>query len=138
MNGTRSQKIELVYDTQCPACDVYCNLVRLGESVGELELVDARTNPPAMAEINRRGWDIDEGMVLVAGDQLYYGSDAIHALSLMSSRSGLFNRLNYWLFRSKGRARFFYPILRACRGLLLKLMGVSRINNLQVSGRDRF
>lgn len=138
MTSPESQKIELVYDKQCPACDFYCNLVRIEQSVGELTLVDARQNPRVMDEITRRGWDIDEGMVLKVGDQLYYGSDAIHALSLMSSRSGFFNRLNYWLFRSSGRSRFLYPILRFLRGLLLKLMGLTRINNLNIEGRDRF
>ena len=132
------QKILLVYDTQCPACDFYCNLVRIRESVGELELVDARDNPPVMAEINQRGWDIDDGMVLKVGEQLYYGSDAIHALSLMGSKSGFFNRLSCWVFRSEGRAHFFYPILRGCRAVMLRMMGISRINNLNIEGRDRF
>lgn len=138
MKSSKSQKIELVYDTQCPACDFYCNLVRIRQSVGDLQLVDARNNPPIMEEITRRGWDIDEGMVLVVDDQLYYGSDAIHALALMGSSSGLFNRLNRWVFRSQARAALLYPLLRSFRALLLKLLRVSRINNLGIQGRDRF
>lgn len=133
-----SPRIELIYDSQCPACDFYCKLVRLRESVGALVLIDARTNPPIMQEISSRGWDIDEGMVLKLGDQLYYGSEAIHMLSLLSSDSGFFNRINYRLFKSPRRAAVIYPVLRFLRGLLLKLLRRTRINNLQREGRERF
>jgi predicted DCC family thiol-disulfide oxidoreductase YuxK len=133
-----SKVLELVYDTECPACDIYCKLVRVRDSVGELVLVDARDNPEIMQDITARGWDIDEGMVLRIENQLYYGSEAIHVLSMLGTRSGIFNRLNYWLFRSPSRAKILYPFLRACRGMLLKLLRKTRINNLRVQGRDRF
>jgi len=35
-------RILLIYDKECPACDYYCHMVRIRESVGELVLVDAR------------------------------------------------------------------------------------------------
>jgi len=130
--------ILLVYDKQCPACDFYCNLARIRADVGELVLVDARDGGPVMDEITRAGLDIDQGMVLKVGAQLYYGSDAIHALSLMSTRAGVFNRLAYWTFRSRSVARILYPLLRALRNLLLKLLGKTKINNLGVTGNDRF
>lgn len=128
----------LVYDGQCPACDNYVAMVRLRESVGELVLVDAREDSLVMREITAAGLDIDEGMVLKTGDQLHYGADAIHALALMSSRSGFFNRLNYWVFRSPRVSRVLYPMLKAGRGVLLKLLRKTRINNLDIQGRDRF
>ncbi len=132
------KRLDLVYDTQCPACDFYCKLVRVRDSAGALNLIDARENPEIMQEITARGWDIDEGMALRVGDQLYYGSDAIHALSLLGTRAGIFNKLNYWIFESSKRAHLLYPILRSCRGLLLKILRRTRINNLQVEGRNRF
>jgi len=91
-----------------------------------------------MEAITVAGMDIDQGMVLKLEDQLYYGSDAIHVLALISNRSGVFNRLNYWLFSSRYLSRLVYPILRALRNLLLKLLGRSRINNLGIPGNDRF
>ena len=132
------QKLLLVYDKECPACNNYSMMVRVRESVGELVLVDARENTPVMQEITAAGLDIDDGMVLKMGGQLYYGSDAIHALSLISSRSGVFNRLNYWVFKSKRLSGVLYPILRAGRAVLLKLLGKTKINNLNVTGNDRF
>lgn len=131
-------KVWLVYDKECPACDQYCRIVRLRRSVGQLQLINARDEHPIMDEITAAGLDIDEGMVVKTGDQIYYGADAIHVLALMSSRSGFFNRFNYWVFRSATFSRVLYPLLRSCRGLLLKLLRVTRINNLGIEGRDRF
>lgn len=132
------REILLVYDRQCPACELYCNLVRIRESVGRLVLVDAREGGAIMDEITARGLDIDQGMVVKVGDELYYGADAIHVLALMGTRQGLFNRLAYWSFRSKTVARALYPVLRACRNLLLKLLGRTRVNNLGIPGNERF
>jgi predicted DCC family thiol-disulfide oxidoreductase YuxK len=43
--------IIVVHDKQCPACDLYCNLVQIRETVGRLVLVDARDGGPWMDEI---------------------------------------------------------------------------------------
>ncbi len=133
-----SQDIWLVYDKECPACNYYCNLARIRESVGNLVLVDARDGGPLMDEITAAGLDIDQGMVLKVGDKLYYGADAIHSLSLMSTRSGLFNRLSYYFFRSEKVSAVSYPVLRSCRNLLLKFLRKSKINNLEAADNDRF
>jgi predicted DCC family thiol-disulfide oxidoreductase YuxK len=131
-------EVLVVYDKQCPACDYYCNMVRIKESVGRLVLKDARDAGPIMDEITARGLDIDQGMVVKVGSELYYGSDAIHVLALMGTNRGFFNRLAYLSFRSKRASRVIYPILRACRNLLLKLLGKTKINNLKLADNDRF
>ena len=132
------REVLLVYDNECPLCNAYCRAARIRAAAGNLRLVNAREPGAAMEEINRQGLDIDQGMVLVVDGVMYYGSDAIYALSLMSSASGLFNRLNYWIFRSQSRSRRLYPMLRSCRNLLLKVLRKTRINNLQLAGNDRF
>lgn len=132
------EEILLVYDRECPACNAYCQVVNIRESVGDLRIVDARENSEVMDEITSKGLDIDQGMVLKMGGQLYYGADAIHALALIGSRSGLFNRMNYWMFKSKTVSSVLYPILRLCRNLLLKVLGKTKINNLNVDGNDNF
>ncbi|MES2511812.1 MAG: DCC1-like thiol-disulfide oxidoreductase family protein [Pseudomonadota bacterium] len=132
------REILLVYDDECPACDNYCRMVRVRESVGVLRLVNAREPGEVMDEITALGWDIDQGMVLKVKDRLFYGPDAIHALALLGSPSSMFNRLNYWLFSSEWRAKFFYPLLRTCRNVLLKVLRKTKINNLQIQGNQRF
>ncbi len=136
MSGT--QDILLVYDNECPACNYYCNLARIRESVGKLILVDARDGGPVMDEITAAGLDVDQGMVLKVGDKLYYGADALHSLSLMSTRSGVFNRLSYLIFGSQRVSAILYPVLRSCRNLLLKFLRKSKINNLEIPSNDHF
>lgn len=131
-------EILLIYDQECPACRTYCRSVRVAESAGRLRLVNARDSTPIMEKITAAGLDIDQGMVVQRGGQLYYGSDAIHALALLSSRSDLFNKLGYYTFRSKTLSRILYPGLRILRNLLLKALGKTKINNLRVEGNDRF
>ena len=133
-----TSKIVLIYDKECPACNNYCQFVRVRENIGDIELVNARDTSDVMNSITAQGLDIDQGMVLKLDNQLYYGADAIHMLALISSRSGVFNRFNYWLFKSKKRSHLLYPILRFFRNLLLKVLSKNKINNLGVAGNDKF
>lgn len=132
------EEILLVYDKECPACNNYCQVVRIREDIGDLKIVDARENSAVRDKITEMGLDIDQGMVLKMDGVIYYGSDALHALALISSKSGIFNRVNYWIFKSKTLSAILYPVLRACRNLLLKILGKTKINNLRVSGNDKF
>ncbi len=138
MQPVDSAEILLVYDQECPVCDAYCRMVRIRESIGTLRLVNARDAGAVMDEITAKGLDIDEGVVLKLGNTLYYGADAIHVLSLMSSGSGVFNGLTYWMFRSESLSAILYPLFRFFRNLLLKLLRKSRINNLGLPRRDKF
>ena len=134
----KREDIFLVYDRECPACNAYCQVVNIRESVGDLRIVDAREDSEIMKEITAQGLDIDQGMVLKIGDQLYYGADAIHALALIGSRAGMLNRMNYWIFKSKTASSVLYPILRFFRKLLLKILGKTKINNLNIDGNVKF
>ena len=42
-----------------------------------------------MEEITAAGLDIDQGMVVKVGGQIYYGPDAIHVLALMGHEQGI-------------------------------------------------
>ena len=126
-----SSEVFLVYDGECPVCSAFSGMARIRASAGELHLVNAREASALMDEISLSGLDIDQGVVLKVGQSLYSGADAMHVLALMSSRSGLFNRFTYRVFRSKTAARRLYPLLRFLRNLLLELLGRSKINQLQ-------
>ena len=131
-------EILLIYDKECPACNAYCQIIRIRETVGDLKIIDAREKSKILDEITELGLDIDQGMVLKMGNQLYYGSDAMHALALISSRSGLLNRVNYWIFKSKSVSSWLYPVLRLFRTLLLKMLRKTKINNLGKPDNERF
>lgn len=119
--------ITLVYDGECPFCHNYSQMVRLKENVGNLKLINAREAQPEVEEIKNKGFDLNEGMVVKIDTQYYHGAEALNVLALLSSRSGFFNRLNYWFFRSTKLSKIAYPFLRGGRNLALKLMGRSKI-----------
>lgn len=134
----KTRNVLLVYDHQCTVCDAFSRKVRVRNSLGTLDLVNARDPSPVMDEITAQGLDIDQGMALKVDDKLYYGSDAIHELSLMSDKKDVFNWLTYWTFRSRRLSHIIYPLLVSGHNLLLKLQGKRKINNLERPGNDKF
>ncbi|SFU29330.1 DCC1-like thiol-disulfide oxidoreductase family protein [Halomonas korlensis] len=123
--------MKLVYDGQCPMCQQYIRVQRIRRDLGELELIDARDNSAARDELTRLGIDLDEGFALKIGERWYHGSEALHRLSVMSTRSGLVNRAMASLFASPERSARFYPPLKAGRNALLRLLGRAPIHNLR-------
>lgn len=126
---TSQDRALLVYDGDCPFCSRYVAYMRLKESVGPIDLVDARQGGPAVEEVRRKGYDLDEGMVLRLGDTYYHGADCVNALALLSSRSGAFNRVNAAIFRSPALSRLLYPALRFGRNCTLRLLGRRRLKD---------
>lgn len=122
--------ITLVYDGDCPVCRNYTQHLSIKQAAGTFELLNARDNPPIVQEINALNLDMDEGFVLKIGDRFYHGADAIHTLALLSTGTGVFNRMNFLVFRSKTLSRLLYPILKTGRAMLLAMLGNSKLNNL--------
>jgi len=126
----------LVYDGDCPFCSAYVKLVRLRAALGPVVLVNAREDHPIVHYVEQRGVVLDQEMALVMGDEVYSGGECINRLALMSTRSGVFNRINAALFSSPKFSRLAYPYLRGCRNLALKLMGKEPIKMGSHQGPD--
>ena len=77
-------------------------------------------------------------MILKMNEKFYYGADAIHKLALIASPSTEFNRFNIWIFQSRRRSELLYPVLRASRNFLLKLLRRTKINNLGLPDNESF
>ena len=119
-----ADKAWLVYDGECPACRNYARLLDARESVGELILVNARDGGEVVDEIRRLGYDLNEGMVLKMNGRRYFGADALNVLAALSARRGGFAAaVNRALFASPRAARIGYPLLKAGRRALLKILG---------------
>jgi predicted DCC family thiol-disulfide oxidoreductase YuxK len=123
VDSTETETVYLVYDGECPFCSAYVNYVRVQKSIGTFKLIDAREGGSIVDDIIKRGFDLDEGMVLVMNGQYYHGHDCINHLALLSTSSGVFNRINAFIFRSKTVSRLLYPVLRFGRNLVLRMLG---------------
>ncbi|UXN74092.1 DUF393 domain-containing protein [Devosia sp. A8/3-2] len=119
----------MVYDGQCPFCSRFVTYQRLRESIGPLLLIDARQRPDLVREFEAVDMPLDQGMALIMGGRVYYGADCINRLALLSSRSGLFNKLNAVIFHSPTVSWLLYPVLRAGRNLTLRLLGHRKLTD---------
>lgn len=129
----QSGEVWFVYDGDCPICQVAANRFQINKAVGKLHLVNAREDKenPVYKEINEKGLNLDEGMVIKFNDVYYHGSDALYIMAMLGTNQGWFNLLNYLLFRSKFFAKICYPSLKACRNMAIKAKGVGKIDNLK-------
>jgi len=117
----------LLYDGECPFCSRYVRHVRLRDAIGPITLANAREHAALVAEVERLGFDVDAGMVLKLDGNYYHGADCIHALALLTTPSGWFNRVNSLVFRSATASKLLYPVLRTGRNLTLRLLGRTRL-----------
>ena len=113
----------VIYDGQCPFCDAYVTMLRLRESVGEVSLIDARTDAALVAELARQGYPLNEGMAALLGGRIYFGADAVILLSQLTTGSGAFNRATAAVLSRPALARLCYPVMKAGRKLTLKIIG---------------
>ncbi len=122
------QAVAIVYDGECPFCANYVKLLRLRDAVGLVRLVDARSDDPAVKRVSDAGYNLDDGMALIDGETIWHGQDCINRIALMSTPSGVFNRINAAVFRSPRTSKALYPVLRGGRNLALKMLGRKKIN----------
>ncbi len=129
-----------VYDGECPICNIGAKAWRVKEELGEIHLLNAREkiDHKIIQEINARGYDLDEGMVIYDGYRFYHGEDALVFMTKIGKPKGWLNRINKCLFWSKPIANIIYPWMRGARNLTLKLKKIEPIDNLNLKSEPIF
>ncbi|MGH1457078.1 MAG: DCC1-like thiol-disulfide oxidoreductase family protein [Alphaproteobacteria bacterium] len=121
-------EIQIIYDRECPFCRNYINLIRVQKNY-TVTLIDARTPSAITDDIkNKHHLNFDEGMVVKINENVYFGADAMHMISLLSTKSGFLNRIISFIFKSKHASCIIYPILKWFRKLTLWLLRIPLIN----------
>ena len=115
--------VRIFYDGECPFCTKYVTVLRLRDAVGAVELVDLRGDPDARARFAEKGLDTDKGMIVETPGKVLHGADAMNALSMMSTGSGVLNAAAALIFRHRLLALILYPLLRAGRNVTLFILG---------------
>jgi len=115
--------ITIIYDGECPLCDHYITRLRLVETFGAVELVDARAQSAVTQKYWAQGYNIDEGMIVVVDGAVYHGADAAALLARLSANDGLFDRIYHWTLSHGALAKLAYPLLKACRRIALRMTG---------------
>lgn len=105
--------VRVLYDGDCPFCSAYARLARLRQR-HDVELVDAREADELVGDLRRRGYDVDEGMIVLVDGEIHHGDDAAAFLEL-EARSRL--------LPSSGWIRSLYPWVYRLRSLALRILG---------------
>jgi predicted DCC family thiol-disulfide oxidoreductase YuxK len=121
------RKLVIVYDGKCPFCNSYVQLMALRKTIGNVELIDARSADPVVVGLESAGYILDDGMAALYGGEIYYGADAVILISTMTRGVGWTAKVLAWFLASPARAKFFYPIMKFGRRITLRLLGIPDI-----------
>ena len=115
-----------IYDGECPFCNHFAELLELKSKVNNITILDARKNPKLVKELFNKGFDIDQGAVLLTEDKIFHGHDAINTIckQIISPSSNLLKILTM-TFKSSKRTKFIFPFLVTARRFALISKGVS-------------
>lgn len=118
----------ILYDGECPACRTYMGVARLRELYPDLRIIDARGAPELVAELRRRGYEINDGMMIVLDGEVHFGAEATRVIAEMGAKHEVRSRrAALAFFGTAPWSRALYPWLNRCRQLLLRLLGRSMI-----------
>ena len=116
--------LTLVYDGGCPFCRHFALRSELLGGVPDLMIRDGRSDHELRAMLRKRGYNISNGAVLMDGEQIWHGSEAITMLCRNLTPSDPLLRVLHGVFSDTRRANLLYPGLLAARQIALGLKGL--------------
>ena len=116
-------EISIVYDDGCPVCSYYISISHIKEKFGKINFIKARDNQKILHYVNSINIDINEGMIVIFDNKLYYGSDAINILSILGKKTSFINFIIINIFRFRLVSKLLYPLLKIGRRILLFILG---------------
>jgi predicted DCC family thiol-disulfide oxidoreductase YuxK len=127
--------LAIIYDAECPVCTAYsCSVEIDGGNAANVRRINARSSDDALVQQAKAAGL--EGMVVVHQGRLYHGADALNIMARLAPKQGLGNRLNRLAFGNSTFSRLVYPVLRGGRNTLLRLLGRTKIRDID-SKADR-
>lgn len=116
--------LTLVYDGGCPFCRHFALRSELLGGIPDLQIRDGRADHGLRRDLRQRGFDLNNGAVLLDGERVWHGSEAIAVLCRQLTPTDPMLQLLHGLFRNRRRANLLYPGLLAARQLALGLRGL--------------
>ena len=115
-----------IYDGECPFCNHFAELLELKSKISNISIIDGRKNPNIINSLLKQGYDIDKGAILLCGDDIFHGADAINNIcNKLNNPSGALLKLLSKVFKSNKRTNFLFPLLLRARRFALISKGVS-------------
>lgn len=122
-------RITIYYDGQCPFCRNYILFAAVSRRAANLHLVDLRESREDRLHFEAQGYNPDEGMIVDADGEIYYGKNAAKFLSRFVGDDSLINKLNRWVFHNAVIAGVIYHLMKMGRRLTLLVNGRSALSS---------
>ena len=120
-----NKEITFVYDGECPFCNHFAELLELKSKLINISIVDGRKNKKLIGSLLEKGYDIDRGAILLQGNKIYHGAEAINTVcKKMDNPSSNLLKLLSKIFKSNKRTNLLFPFLLRARRLALISKGV--------------
>jgi hypothetical protein len=114
----------LVFDGGCPFCRHFAELAELRSGIAGLSIRDGRSDHGLRRQLRQQGWDLSAGAVVLTGDQVLHGAEAIQWICSRMAPSAALLRVLGPLLATPERARRTYPLLLLARRLALGVRGL--------------
>lgn len=114
----------LVFDGGCVFCRHFAELSELRSGIPGLSIRDGRAEQELRDSLERRGVRLRDGAVLIDGERLLHGAEAIQWLCARMTPSAALLRLLAPLLATPERARALYPLLLLARRAALAVRGL--------------
>lgn len=114
----------LVFDGGCPFCRHFAELSELRGGIPDLQIRDGRADHALRAALERRGYRLANGAMVLLGDQVLHGAEAIQWICARMQPSDQLLNLMAPLLAAQPRSRTVYPLLLLARRLALGLKGL--------------
>lgn len=127
LKNNSEEEIKIIYDKECPFCSNYIQFLKLKQKIKSVILINARINQEYVLEMMRLKMDINQGMLVIYQNKLYFGHNAMNIISEISDNKNIFVNFINFFFRIKKFSRFFYFFCKMARNLALFILGKKKI-----------
>jgi len=117
--------LTFVYDGECPFCNHFAELLELKSKIKNIKIIDGREDPVLIRDLFKKGYDLDNGAILLKDEDIFHGAEAINTVcKLIKDPSSKLLGILSATFKSSLRTRFIFPFLVRARRLALISKGI--------------
>ena len=117
--------LTFIYDGECPFCNHFAELLELKSKIKNISILDGRENPDLIKDMFLKGYDLDNGAILLKDKDIFHGADAINTVcKLIKEPSSKLLEILSITFKSSKRTNFIFPFLVIARRFALVSKGI--------------
>ncbi|MCK9162271.1 MAG: DUF393 domain-containing protein [Arcobacter butzleri] len=113
--------IVVFYDKECPFCDAYHDYIKL-KSTYDLKLLNAREELQEITKLKAKGFDINDGVIVIIDSRIYQGSQAIFEINKLLKKENLKDKIGSKLIQTKLFSVVMYPLIKKLRNVVLFIL----------------